>query len=69
MDDGHKEEKKCPWGLECDKCRLSIEMMNHATQQKFNMCSLVATVTMLSEINIKTQPSQQKINIPDLFRG
>ena len=65
MDNG--TEKKCPWGLECDKCRLSIEMMNQVNGQKFNMCSLVAMATMLSEINAKTQ--QQKITIPNLLRG
>ena len=66
---GQKGERKCPYGLECDKCHLSIEMMNMSsgTPQKFNMCSLVATATMLSEINQKTP--QQKVNIPTLYRG
>ena len=66
---GSKPEKKCPFMIECAECRLSIEMMNYATQQKFFMCSLVATATMLSEINQKTQAPQQKLNIPNLYRG
>ena len=66
-DNGEKEEKKCPFMLECGECRLSVEMMNHANQQKFSMCSLVATATMLSEINQKTL--QPQLNIPNLYRG
>ena len=68
---GHKVEKKCPWGLECDKCRLSIEMMRveSGLQQKFNQCAFVAMTNMLSEINLKTQAPQQKINFSNLFRG
>jgi len=66
---GSKEEKKCPFMLKCDECMLSIEMINYATQQKFNMCSIVATATMLSEINMKTQAPQQKIDLPHLFRS
>ena len=68
-DNGHKEEKKCPFMIECAECRLSIEMMNYATQQKFSMCSIVATATMLSEINMKTQAPQPQLNIPNLYRG
>jgi len=68
-DNGHQEEKKCPWGLECDKCRVSIEMGTIGTQRKFVMCSLPAMVTVLSEINIKTLPPQQKIQLPNILRG
>ena len=65
-DNGHKEEKKCPFGLECDKCRLSIEMANtvNGLQQKYLMCSFPAAVTILSEINTKTPQG-----VPTLYRG
>ena len=70
---GHEEEKvkKCPSGLECDECRLSIEMMNMASgiPQKYSQCSIIAMVTILSEMNMKLQPPQQKIELPNLFRG
>ncbi len=71
MDNNGQEEKKCPWGLECDKCRLSIEMAHvvNGLQQKYLMCSFPAAVTILSEINGKTQLPKQGIEIPNLFRG
>ena len=68
-DNGSKPEKKCPLDKVCDECLWSIEMMNYATQQKFSMCSIVATATMLSEINMKTQAPQPQLNIPNLYRG
>ena len=72
---GHEEEKvkKCPFGLECDECRLAMEMVNttNGIPQKYLMCSIVANVTILSELNAKTVAPQQKINLPpgNLFRG
>ncbi len=70
-DNGEGKEKKCPFMLECDECRLSIEMMNYANQQKFSMCAIVTTATMLSEINMKTPMPQQPIQVKDLnlYRG
>ena len=69
-DNGHKEDervKKCPFGLECDECRLAMEMMNtvNGVQAKYLMCSIVANITILSEINVKT-PGQK---ISNLYRG
>lgn len=71
-DNGQKEDKKCPFGLECDKCRLFNEMTNGAGagQRKFGLCSFNATVMILSEMNMKTQLPQQKIQIPpNILRG
>ena len=65
---GHDKVKKCPWGLECEECRLWTEMMRNqgGLQQKFGLCSLNAMVMILSEMNQKTQ---QTVQIPNLFRG
>jgi hypothetical protein len=65
------EGKKCPWGMECEKCRLSIEMMSsmNGLQKKYMMCSLTAMVTILSELNAKTQVKQETLSIPRLYGG
>jgi len=77
-DNGDKAEgqrkKKCPFLNEyCieGRCGLWTEMarVQGGLQQKFGMCSYPAIVMLLSEINTKTQPPQQKINIPNLIRG
>ena len=71
---GSEEErtKKCPLDKECAMCMWNIEMANkvlNELSQKFGMCALVAAVTMLSEINMKTQMPQQKIKLPNQLRG
>ena len=77
-DNGHKGEekrlKKCPLLNEyCieGRCALFTDMMRSVggLQQKFGLCSFNAMVMMLSEMNMKAQPPQQKMQIPNLFRG
>lgn len=74
---GRKEEerlKKCPflngWCTK-DACPIYVELLQNrgGLQQKIGMCSLPAIVLLLAEINQKTQPPQQKMNIPNLYRG
>ena len=76
-DNGHKEEEKvkyCPlidkWCIK-ERCALYSEMMRSTggLQQKFGLCSFNATVMLLSEMNMKAQLPQQKIQIPNLLRG
>lgn len=72
--DTEERLKKCPLLNEyCikERCALWADMTRQAggLQQKFGMCSFNAVVMILSEINAKTQPPQQKINIPNLVRG
>lgn len=70
-----KRKKKCPFlngwciGNEC-------EMMSQLSKNEggllktFSLCSVKALVVMISELNAKTQPPQQKIQLPpNLFRG
>ncbi len=78
-DNGNKEEEKvktCPFlNKYCitDRCTLYTEMMRNTggSQEKFGMCSFNATLMILSEINMKTQPPHHQIQVPDpgLFRG
>ena len=75
-DNGHEEEKvkHCPLiNKYCikDRCALYTEMGRNAggIQQKFGMCAFSAVVIILSEINQKTPSPQQKLNIPNLYRG
>ena len=77
-DNGHegqeKRLKKCPFIKEyCieGRCALYAEMTRNVggLQQKFGLCSFNAMVTILSEMNMKTQPPPQKMRIPDLLRG
>jgi len=68
---GHEPVKQCPLiHADCikEQCALWTEMMRNqgGLQQKFGLCSLNAMVMILSEMNLKTQ---QKIEIPNLFRG
>ena len=79
QDNGHVEEiiKWCPLLKEwCSKdvrerCAFNTEMARNTggLQQKFGMCSFNAVVMILSEINIKTVPPQQEIQLPGLYRG
>ena len=74
---GHDEDKKvkdCPLlDKECigDKCVLYSELARAGISQKFGMCAFNAVVLILSEINQKTQVTQQqKIQLPSrLLRG
>jgi hypothetical protein len=77
-DNGHEDEKQevrhCPFLKECcieKKCALYIEMKRivGGLHQTFGMCSFVATVQMMSEMNMKAQQPQQKIQIPNLMRS
>ncbi len=69
--------KICPFsGTYCikERCSLHMEMTRNTggLQQKFTLCAVNAMVMMLSEINAKTQPPQQKmpkITLPNLVRG
>ena len=73
---GSKEEivKHCPflndWCIK-EKCALNAEMVKNmgGLQQKFGMCVFSAMLMLLSEINSKTPVSQQRIEIPKLFKG
>lgn len=69
-----KRLKMCPLLKEyCieGRCALFTEMTRNAggLQQKFGLCSFNAMVMMLSEMNMKAQPPQQKMQIPNLIRG
>jgi len=76
-DNGQEEEervKKCPLlNVYCikERCALWTVMtrVQGGLQQQFGLCSFNAMVGMLSEMNMKTQPPQQKIQIPNLLRG
>lgn len=73
--DGNREKvKHCPLINEyCikEKCALWCEVARHAggLHQRFGLCAFNAMVTMLSEISIKAQPQQQKVQLPNLYRG
>ena len=76
--DGQKPKvKKCPilneWCTEevKERCTFSAEMMQvvNGVPYRSNVCFKDAVVIMLSEINAKTQPPQQKIQLPGLLRG
>ena len=71
-----KEEQKanCPFiNSSCTGkgCALYIEMkrVTAGLQQTFGMCSIPAMVQILSEMNMKAQQPQQKIQIPNLMRS
>jgi len=71
---GEDRKKKCPFMADwCigDACALSVELVRNmgGLQQKFSICSFNALVQMISEVNAKTQPPQQKIQVPHLLRG
>ena len=77
-DNGKVEEeqkvKHCPLINEyCikERCALYIVMrrMHAGLLQAFGMCAFNALVQMMSEMNAKTQPPQQKIQIPKILRG
>lgn len=76
MDNGQKEEKvkKCPflrdWCLG-EACAIRAKITHNAggLQQQASMCPVDAILMILSEINMKTQVPQQKINIPNLYKG
>ena len=76
-DNGEKEKQKvkmCPFsGAYCisERCALYVEMrkMTGGLLQAFGMCSFNALVQMTSEMNSKTQPPQQKVQVPRLLRG
>ncbi len=56
-DNGDKEEKvkRCPFGLECDECLISAELIRDigGTKQRFSLCSIRAMVNILGELNVK----------------
>lgn len=71
---GQNEEKprvkKCPFFKEyCikERCAIYAEMKRNVggLQEKFGMCPFTAIVVILSEMNIKMQPPQQMIKLPD----
>lgn len=73
---GHNEDnqkvKDCPFGNECDKCSLYIDLTRNVggVQQKFKACAFGAMVVILSEINQKMATNAQKIELPKgLFKG
>lgn len=75
---GGKEEvrkKKCPflndWCIG-EACALHSELTKNVgggIQRKIGLCAFNAMVIMLSEINQKTQPPQQKIQLSGLIKG
>ena len=74
--DGLKElkPKRCPFlNGDCigTECALYIEMkrVSLGLKQTFGMCGFTAMVQILSEMNLKAQSPQQKIEIPKLMRG
>ena len=75
---GEVKLKMCPfWKEWCDKehqeeCALHVEMIQNVggLERKMTMCSFNAMIMMLSEINAKTQPPQQKLTLPpNIGRG
>ena len=75
---GQNEEKQkvkhCPlineWCIE-KRCALYSEMkrdMGGGLRQTFGMCAFNAVVLILSEISVKTQPQQPKIQLPDILK-
>ena len=77
--DGQKQEGEtkvrwCPILKEyCigERCAMSVELTRivGGLQKKFRVCVYSAMVIMLTEINQKTQPPMQKIQIPHLLKG
>ena len=74
--DGNKGNKVaiCPFMNEqCigDTCALNIKLARSAggILQKYSSCAFPALVQMIGEINAKTQPPQQKIQLPNILRG
>ncbi len=76
---GQKDEllKWCPILKEwCSKdvlerCAFGTEMHMPSPMgvQRMKICGVHALMTMISQINAKTQPPQQKIQLPHLYRG
>ena len=68
------KKKRCPFLNEyCigDKCAIYTQLLQNVggTQRTVGLCPISAFVLLISEINQKTQPPQQKIELPNLFRG
>jgi len=75
---GQKEDeekrKYCPLIKEfciVERCAFYSEFIRDTggLKQKFSMCSIMAIVMILSELNTKTQPPLQKIQLPNLVKG
>lgn len=75
-DNGNEGEKvkKCPFlGDWClgEACAIRAKVVRNVggLQQQASMCPVDAVLAILSEINAKTASPQQKIEIPNLFKG
>jgi len=77
MNGNHNEEEKVKY---CqivkdycikERCNFYVEMVQHVAgmQKKMGMCWFNAILMVLSEMNAKTVMPQQKIPLPNLYRG
>jgi hypothetical protein len=75
-ENGQNEVKQCPFLKDLcieDKCALYSELVHTAGAgiiKKVGICSFIAQVMILSEINIKQDAQRQKYQLPKgLYKG